>query len=156
MQLFTACSKEDKTKSDVKTFIEQVQNNKYLESNLPNFTPDAIPILLERANDFREIENFPVNPASSHGFSKKTIGECLLWTIEHIRLHYGNYNNGYQFPSLIPVLFNSSDELHYDLSISQLTEAVKLYSVWWNANTNTNFEELRLINPLVSSSFKWR
>ena len=156
MQLFTACSKEDKTKSDVKTFIEQVQNNKYLESNLPHFTPDAIPVLLEYANDFREIENFPVNPASSQGFSKKTIGECLLWTIEHIRLHYGKYNNGYQFPSLIPELFNSSDELHYDLSISQLKEAVKLYSEWWNANTNTNFDGLRLINPLEGSGFKWR
>ena len=139
--------------SNVEVFIQQVKTNKYLADTLPRFSQDAIPVLLEYANDFKDITNFPDNPSSSIGFSSKTIGECLLWTIEYIRLYSGMYSNSPGFPSLIPQLM--SNEYPYELDNAQLLDAYNLYYNWWYDNNDKEFEIIRKMNPLEGSDFRW-
>lgn len=154
LNLLLSCSKDDSKMSDVEVFIQQVKNDKYLADSLPEFTSDAIPVLLDYADDFSEISNFPVNPYSSHGFFKKKVGECLLWTIEYIRLYAGIYASSPGFPSLIPQLM--SNEYPYELNNAQLLEVYNLYYSWWYDNKDKDFDTIRTINPLKDSGFRWR
>lgn len=153
---FMSCSKEPEPKTEVEIFMEQVKSDKYTADTLPEFSPDEIPVLLRDADDFSEIRYFPVNPLSSQGPNQLTVGECMMWTIEHIRLFYGYYTNLNQFPSLIPELKIRSLTYGSDLNETQLKEAYSLYYNWWYDNTVKDFEETRLINPLEVSPYVWR
>ncbi|MFW5879910.1 MAG: hypothetical protein ACOCUV_03710, partial [bacterium] len=64
--VFLSCSKEEPVKTDVEIFIEQVKNNEYKADSLPEFSPKAITLLLDAANDFNIITEFPINPVSSY------------------------------------------------------------------------------------------
>lgn len=151
-----SCSKEEPVKTEVEFFIEQVQNNEYKVDSLPNFSFQAIPILLDAANDFSIITEFPINPVSSYAPTRLTIGECLLWTVEHIRLHFGAYSISIGFPSLVPELRDISDINSNNLTKEQLNDAYSLYYDWWNDNKSKDFENFRNINPLENSKYRWK
>lgn len=154
MCLLVSCSKGDEPGSEVEKFVQQVKQDKYTADTLPQFSPAAIPVLLQSANDFSKITKFPVNPFTAFGPAKLTVGECLMWTIENIRLNYGNYS-AKSFPSLIPELHPSDFNIQR-LTDIQLHEVYKLYYVWWYNNTEKNFEEFRQINPLQDSPYVWK
>jgi Domain of unknown function (DUF4943) len=155
--IYTICyySCSDKIKSEVDVFIEQVRNDKYIYDSLPRFSPEVIPTLLKYSNDFKEIHHFPINPLSSYGPIKLTFGECLLWTIENIRVNYGNYDKN-SFPSFIPELHIRNDINSQYLSMTQLNEVYDIYYQWWYSNQNLNFQESRKIDPLIDSQFSWK
>jgi len=127
MGIFVSCTQENENKTAVEVFIQQVKENKYVADTLPWFGPDAIPVLLKAANNFNEITNFPVNPASSYGPVKLTVGECLLWTIENIKLNYGNYPGRPPFPSLVPELKLKNDINSIRLNDSQLRACLEIF-----------------------------
>lgn len=152
---FESCSK-DNEENTVNQFVNQVKENKYITDTLPWFSPDAIPVLLESADNFNKIKYFPVNPVSSFGSAKLTIGECLLWTIENIRQNYGNYQK-ISFPSFVPELKLKNDINSQYLNDSQLNEVYRLYYDWWYNTKNTkDFEAIRLIDPLKDSPYAWK
>ena len=103
-----------------------MKQDKYTADSLPEFLPEAIPVLLQSANDFSKITKFPVNPYTAYGPVKLTVGECLLWTIENIRLNYGNYEKDNPFPSLVPELHMKTDINVLRLTDAQLSEVYKL------------------------------
>ena len=154
MCLLVSCSKGDEPKTEVDKFVQQVKQDKYISDSLPEFAPDAIPVLLASANDFNKITKFPVNPLTAFGPAKLTVGECLMWTIENIRLNYGNYS-AISFPSFVPELHPKDFDIQR-LTDIQLHEVYKLYYDWWYNNKGKDFEEFRKINPLQDSSYVWK
>lgn len=154
--VFVSCSIENEEKNAVDIFVNQVKENKYITDTLPWFSPDAIPVLLESAENFNKINYFPLNPASSYGPVKLTIGECLLWTIENIKKNYGNYPGTPSFPSFVPELNLKNDINSQYLNDSQLNEVYSLYYNWWYNNNSKDFEAIRLIDPLKDSPYTWK
>lgn len=146
-----SCKKEEL--SNAEQFVRQVENNEYIKEYLPSLSSEDITVLLYHANNYNRIDNFPTNPASSFPKSEYTVGECLLWTIENIRLHYGDYSD-YKFPSLVPKLWQTDVDERF-ISEEQLNEAVELYKNWWNSNSDKDFETIRTINPLEGSNYFW-
>ena len=155
MCLLVSCSKGDESMSEVEKFIQQVKLDKYTADTLPEFSSNAISVLLQSANDFSKITKFPVSPITSFGPVKLTVGECLMWTIENIRLNYGKYTNE-SFPSLVPELHLKTDINIPRLTDVQLYEAYNLYYNWWYNNKGKDFEEFRQINPLQDSNYVWK
>lgn len=152
--VFVSCS-EDNEEKTVNQFVNQVKGNKYINDTLPWFSSDAIPVLLESADNFDKITYFPVNPLSSYYPTKLSIGECLLWTIENIRQNFGNYQK-ISFPSFVPELKIKNDINSQYLNDSQLNEVYNLYYNWWYNTTSKDFEEIRHINPLSDSPYTWK
>ncbi|MCE5330685.1 MAG: DUF4943 domain-containing protein [Bacteroidales bacterium] len=149
---------EESMHDEVNLYIEQVRINQYHTDTLPHFSPDAISILMKHANDFSKVKRFPTNVFSSFQSDNLTLGECLLCTIENIRLNYGNYQK-YSFPCRVA-------EIQYDITVepgtggisstdeSDLHRAYQLYYDWW-FNNEKGFEEKRIINPLEGSGLRW-
>jgi len=153
---FLFSCKNENVSSDVEQFVKLVQEDKYNQDSLPHFTFKAIPELLKYANDFSEINHFPSNPISSYGPNHLTVGECLLWTIEAIRVFNPPINVRLGFPSFVPELGIKGDINTPFLNNIQLTEVYSLYKTWWENNTGKNFEITRQINPLENSLYTWK
>jgi hypothetical protein len=152
---FISCS-EVEQKSAVEIYIQQVKESKYIADALPKFSSNDIPVILNSANDFTIISKFPINPLSSYGPTKFTVGECLLWTVENIRLHYGNYSGSNYFPSFVPELHIKNDVNSNSLNNSQLIEVYNLYFNWWYDNKGKDFSSFREKSPLSNSSYSWK
>jgi hypothetical protein len=153
--LLFSCSKINEPTTVVEKFIEQVKRDKYTADTLPKFSPDAIPVLLQSATDFSKITKFPVNPVTAFRPVKLTVGECLMWTVENIRLNYGKYTNE-SFPSFVPELHLKTDINVPRLTDTQLKEVYNLYYNWWSNNKVKDFEEFRTKNPLQDSAYVWK
>ena len=150
-----SCKKEN-VSNDVERFVKLVQQDKYNQDSMPYFTFRAIPELLKYANDFSEINHFPVNPISSYGPNHLTVGECLLWTIEAIRVFNPPINGRLGFPSFVPELGIKGDINTPFLNDIQLTEVYSLYKTWWENNDGKDFEITRKFNPLENSLYTWK
>ena len=91
---FSSCTQGvfDYEHPDVEIFVNQLKSGKLaiLETDqagyMPKFTTDDIETLLKYADDLSEIPAFPLAPVSYSAGGKLRLGECLLWTIESIRL----------------------------------------------------------------------
>ena len=90
----SSCSKEtlDYNHPDVDLFVKQLKAGKYSTqspdglSNMPKFTSEDIEELLKYAEDLTVIPSFPLAPVSYSAGGKLRLGECILWTVETIRL----------------------------------------------------------------------
>jgi len=77
---------------DVDLFVKQLKAGKYSTqspdglSNMPKFTSEDIEELLKYAEDLTVIPSFPLAPVSYSAGGKLRLGECILWTVETIRL----------------------------------------------------------------------
>jgi len=153
--MLISCDKD--AKADVENFIQQVKENSYTSDSLPEFSPEVIPVLLKEADNYKVISHFPINPYSTYGPVKQTVCECFLWTIEHIRLDFGSYNEpGHSFPSFVGELTDKTDINVNYLETNQLKEAYNLYYHWWYDNEGKDFETFRHINPLEGSNYVWK
>jgi hypothetical protein len=154
------CKEEfDLNDPDVDLFVDLVIRGEYKSRYLPSFTPGDISELLRFSDNFIEIKTFPVSPISSYWPPKFRLGECLLWTIESIRLSYDISNKIKKFPSLVPTLvrtdISSNDPVERMLDNAKLFDVYNLYKKWWEDNKHRNFEEFRDINPLRESNYEW-
>lgn len=92
--MISACSQEtlDYNHPDVEIFVEQLKSGKLALQNqdevgsIPKFTMSDIETLLKYADDMSVIPSFPLAPVSYSAGGKLRLGECILWTIETIRL----------------------------------------------------------------------
>ena len=77
---------------DVDLFVKQLKAGKYSTqspdglSNMPKFTSEDIEELLKYAEDLTVIPSSPLAPVSYSAGGKLRLGECILWTVETIRL----------------------------------------------------------------------
>jgi len=151
---------------DVKEFVFRVKNNSYdiyeisetgekLWLIMPDFTANDIPDLLKYASDMASISDFPTNPISSippyHNEDGTLIlGECLLWTIEGIRIDS-------KYGSLTPILLkNRSNDPSIPseyLDKEEILLVKAIYDQWWVDNKNSNW---KVIDPLEDTIYSWR
>ena len=88
---FTGCGSEemDYNNPDVTLFVKQLKTGTYKMKNdkgvveVPHFTEEDIPELLNYAEDLTIIPSFPSVYNMNNG--KIRLGECMLWVIESIR-----------------------------------------------------------------------
>lgn len=89
-----SCSKEtlDYNHPNVDLFVKQLKAGKYSTqspdglSSMPKFTSEDIEGLLKYVEDLTVIPSFPLAPVSYSAGGKLRLGECILWTVETIRL----------------------------------------------------------------------
>ena len=124
---------------------------------LPRFDSNDIPALLDYADDFQEINCFPVSLPSSYLPPRYILGECLLRTIELIKDEKGddNWNYSLWVPMLVKDEFGSDPESGM-LDSLELLEVYTLYKAWWDENSeDKEFNEFRDIDVLQGTGYHW-
>lgn len=162
LSCFTQCREEDtfEAANDAEAFMHYLKEGKeinYME--IPPFTAEVIPTILQYSTDTQVIQNFPRNPISSAYFPDCTVGLIALWTIESIRL-YSQANTDIsigRFPSRNPSLryINQENITPEERERIQL-EAAKAYQEWWQQVNRISIPDLMLINPLQETEYVWR
>lgn len=156
--LTSSCDEKSVVKSEsVENYIEQLKANKYNSDNLPSFTYQDIPFLLENRNDTQLITNFPRNFISSYYQSDCTVGMYVLWTIESIRaVSINSQFLTQRFPSQNPLLAlrNSNEFKPVSDNASHLIAAQAYYD-WWTINKLQDFDTFKNIDPLKDTDYKW-
>jgi hypothetical protein len=153
----SGCKKDHWNNPDVDQFVIMLEKGTYNNMFLPDYKPAEIEKLLHYAGDFRTIKSFPINPISSYMPTEFRLGECLLWTVESIRLKYDKTSEFEKFPSLAPQLFIPGNTIEHQVATTEdLKRAYNLYVQWWTDNKIKSFSEFRNINPLQDAVLMWR
>src|SRR5699024_10689469 len=102
---FFSCDKEteDLSKVSVDRYIELLKQGNYDALDLPDFSFQDIPALLNYRNETRVITGFPYNGLSSYHTEECSLGMYVLWTIESIRTAAVGHDSFRKFPSLNPM-----------------------------------------------------
>jgi hypothetical protein len=157
---FIRCDKKDNNEInnlDVETYIELLKSNQFDSLNLPAFTYNDIPALLQYRNESQIITNFPHNPISSLYRSECKLGMYVLWTIESVRaVSVKSEHMVMRFPSQNPILaFSDSVELTLVSDHLSHSIAAQAYFVWWENNKNNDFDDFKNIDPLEDTDYRW-
>lgn len=131
---FASCTKEtlDYNNPDVALFVKQLKSGDYSAespeglNSIPLFTVNDIESLLKYAEDLTVIPSFPLAPVSYSAGGKLRLGECILWTIETIRLG--------QNASMGCKMVHADAENYegiYFLSDEEVLDAATRYRRWW-------------------------
>lgn len=132
--LLTSCSEAelDYNNPDVKVFVEQLKQGDFQvqsadgEPPMPKFKVEDIGELLEYADDLSVIPSFPLAPVSYSAGGKLRLGECLLWTVETIRLgHIASMGC-----KIVHVGAENYEGIYF-LSDEEVQDAVARYRHWW-------------------------
>jgi hypothetical protein len=160
MFLFS-CNKKDDVGDinniEVEKYIELLKAGEYEFWELPPFTAEDIPALLQYRNETQMITRFPRNLLSSYGMPECKLGMYVLWTVESIRAVAikSKYLTG-RFPTQNPVLFiRTSDGLQMDNTDESHTVAAKAYFDWWEENKHKDFDVFKNIDPLAETDYRW-
>lgn len=158
--LLSACKKEsfDYLNPDVELFVQQLKAGDYKlptqdgMNHMPQFKMNDIPYLLKYADDLTIIPSFPLSLTTSD--SKLRLGECILWTIESIRI-------GRDASLGCKLVYVNADNYEgiYFLNDEDLKQACAYYRNWWDRfsmqKTLIWDEDDCLNNPLCGSPFMW-
>lgn len=131
----TSCSEEtlDFNHPDVDLFVRQLKTGKYAVCNVeeangavPRFSIDDIDRLLKYADDLTVLSSFPLVPVSYSTGGKLRLGECVLWTIETIRL-------GHPASMGCKMVHLNAENYEgiYFLSDEEVRDAAARYRRWW-------------------------
>lgn len=152
----SSCEKPTLENMDVKTFVKLLKTGDFDFKNsmglpdLPPFQSTDIPELLKFANEDQIIKKYPQNPISSYIGPDPKLGVFILWTIESIKIAddrpYG------RFPTMHPTIRIRFTELAADVNVAHPT-VYQAYVDWWNSDTD--FEQIRDIDPLENTDFAW-
>ena len=132
----TACSEEtlDYEHPDVELFVKQLKAGKYSAQssdgldNVPRFTIDDIGSLLKYAEDLTLISSFPLASVSYSAGGKLRLGECILWTVETIRLgHHASMGC-----KMVHVDADNYEGIYF-LSDEEVLDAAARYRRWWES-----------------------
>jgi hypothetical protein len=157
LSILTFCQKNefDRRSPDVDEFVRLVKDGNYFDKagyELPDFTFSHIDRLIFYLNDTGRVKTFPSNPLSSKYTSPKILNECIMWTIDGIRLEN-------KYPSLEPCLINTStysESTGYSrLSGEELLELSDLYVNWYFEYKKNPSEQLKTKNLLKNTPYKW-
>lgn len=158
--LLSACKKEsfDYLNPDVELFVQELKSGEYKLpehegiGNMPQFKMDDIPYLLKYADDLTIIPSFPLALTTSD--SKLRLGECILWTIESIRIG----RDASLGCKLVYVNADNYEGIYY-LSDDDLKQACACYRKWWEKYSTQKVmiwdDDFCLNNPLCGTPFMW-
>ncbi|WPP51454.1 DUF4943 family protein [Catalinimonas niigatensis] len=156
-----SCSDDDTQAnlSEVDRYISDLQSGSYETTmELPAFTPETIPALLQYSDESKLITQFPRNPISSAYSPDCRLGLFALWTIESIRQTYIQADSKMpgRFPSLNPILARrNTKRLEWiDTAQAQIIAATA-YAAWWERSQTISIYELMLIDPLADTEYYW-
>ena len=131
---FVSCRGEafDCNDPDVELFVKQLRAGKYTALNseglgiVPKFKFEDIGELLEYADDLTLIPSFPLATVSYSAGGKLRLGECILWTVETIRL-------GHNASMGCKMVHTDADNYEgiYFLTDEEVLDAVARYRHWW-------------------------
>lgn len=132
--LFASCNEEtlDYNHPDVELFVKKIRNGNYATQSpeglneIPKFKFEDIEYLLKYAEDLSVIPSFPLAPISYSAGGKLRLGECVLWTIESIRLG--------QNASMGCKMVHTDAENYegiYFLTDEEVLDAATHYRRWW-------------------------
>jgi hypothetical protein len=162
MLFFLQCSDYDVNSfdnPDVKVFVQQIKSGRYTDEGpsgyveVPVFKKGDISALLFYAQDHTPVKEFPINPISSVNPGGYRLSQCLLWTIEKIRV--GNY------PSLTPALMkkdSSTGKYNVVTTMDDINEVWELYNEWWqivDSQPIDSFFDYYSCNPLSGTAYLW-
>ena len=130
----TSCAEStlDYEHPDVDVFVKQLKDGSLSVqspdgvSQMPKFTPKDIGELLDYADDLSVIPSFPLAPVSYSAGGKLRLGECLLWTVETIRLGH----NASMGCKMVHVDAENYEGIYF-LSDEEVQDAVARYRHWW-------------------------
>lgn len=129
-----SCTEEvlDYEHPDVELFVKQLKDGGLVSQSpdgmvgMPKFTIQDIEKLLEHADDLSVIPSFPLAPVSYSAGGKLRLGECLLWTVETIRLGH----NASMGCKMVHVDAENYEGIYF-LSDEEVQDAVSRYRHWW-------------------------
>lgn len=156
---FSRCSSEelDRKNPEVSLFVKQLKAGTYNMKNekgvveVPHFTEKDIPDLLKYVEDLTIIPSFPTVYNSTSG--KIRLGECMLWTIETVRLG---------IPASMGCKMVQTNAENYEaiyfLTDDEVLEAAACYRRWWDGRKYPRtawtidpcYDE-----PLCGSGYRW-
>ncbi|GAB1444437.1 hypothetical protein MASR2M41_00400 [Flammeovirgaceae bacterium] len=131
-------------------FVSLLKNGTYVDkvgNELPNFSMNHIEGLINYLNDTTIIKEFPHNPISSRITHPKILNECIMWTIDGIRL-------GKKYPSLEPSLLDTIKN-YSRLTNKELWMLGNNYVDWHNEFKINPSEALRKKDLLGNTTYKW-
>jgi len=151
--MMISCQKNefDLKNPNVDQFVDLLKSGDYFEKagyELPDFTLKHINRLMYYLKDTTSISMFPTNPVSSKYTNPKILNECLLWTIDGIRL-------GTKYPSLEPCLVDLSTTGYSRLSGHELLEVSELYINWYDEYWKNPSESLKTKDLLENTTYRW-
>ncbi len=129
-----SCSKEtlDYNHPNVDLFVKQLKAGKYSTqspdglSSMPKFTSEDIEGLLKYVEDLTVIPSFPLAPVSYSAGGKLRLGECILWTVETIRLGH----NASMGCKMVHTDAENYEGIYF-LSDDEVLDAAARYRRWW-------------------------
>lgn len=131
-------------------FVNLLKDGTYADNvgyELPNFSMNDIGKLIKYLNDTTIIKEFPTNPISSKLTHPKILNECIMWTIEGVRLEK-------KYPSLEPCLVDTIEN-YSRLTNKQLFELGNQYADWYNEYKISPSETLRKKDLLENTTYQW-
>lgn len=132
---FISCSNDetlDYDHPDVDLFVKQLKSGKYSVQSpdgvnqMPKFSMEDIGALLKYAEDLTVIPSFPLAPVSYSAGGKLRLGECVLWTVETIRLGC----NASMGCKMVHVNAENYEGIYF-LSDDEVLDAATRYRRWW-------------------------
>lgn len=158
---FSSCGEEtlDFNHPDVDLFVKQLKTGKYSVQNpegvdnVPKFTKDDIESLLKYAEDMTIIPSFPLAPVSYSAGGKLRLGECILWTVETIRLGH----NASMGCKMVHAGAENYEGIYF-LTEEEVLDAAARYRRWWEGRkyprtmwtVDPCYDE-----PLCGSGYMW-
>lgn len=156
-----SCSKEtlDYNHPNVDLFVKQLKAGKYSTqspdglSSMPKFTSEDIETLLKYVEDLTVIPSFPLAPVSYSAGGKLRLGECILWTVETIRLGH----NASMGCKMVHTDAENYEGIYF-LSDDEVLDAAARYRRWWETRkyprtmwtVDPCYDE-----PLCGSGYMW-
>lgn len=156
--IIISCTDDDFNVLDpsVDQFVRIVKRGSYSQEigdQLPKFKVSDIGRLLQYAGDTSEIREYPANPISSRVTLPKRLNECIMWTVDGIRLKS-------KFPSLERCMVDTLDvsvETGYRrLTNEELIEVAQLFLNWHAAYMRQPSEQLLKESFLENTSYRWQ
>jgi hypothetical protein len=156
MFLGISCQNDfDLKNPNVDQFVSLLKDGSYADKvghELPNFSIKHIERLLYYSKDTAVLKMFPANPVSSLHTYPKVLSECILWTIDGIRLER-------KYPSLEPSLRDTlayTPTMEYPrLTGKELLKISDIYMNWYDDYKKKPSDSLKKKNLLESTSYKW-
>jgi hypothetical protein len=151
---FTSCKDSfDINDPDVDKFVELVKAGKYQEHQdygyeLPSFTFSQLEDLFKYVDDVSEVSYYPTNPISSAYTMPKYLSECILWTIEGIRMEV-------RYVSLQPHMLKVEEEEFTRLTPQEILEVAAIYKSWWADYKSAPSETLKQKDLLEDTPYMW-
>lgn len=140
---------------NVDQFVSLLKSGRYsseVGQELPNFSLNHVERLLFYSKDTSVLSFFPYNPISSKRTDPKVLGECILWTVEGIRLEnkYGSLE-----PALKDTLAYTSTNGYPRLTGNELLRISDIYINWYSDYKKNPSDVLRKKDLLKNTSYKW-